>query len=571
MLNKIMSNLRIRKTIFASVFLILVIAVQPSIVSSLLSSSKTIANVGSVSYQQILENSVSDDPILVDTSTALFSEDFENGISSSWSYIQNTNVQSEIFYSGDYSALLQNEGYGYVNVSESSIYVELNFFVDNLPGSGLRLELLRFFDVDGHDVGVVHITNNKLYLYRVEPDINGDYSQQILLEKTWYTLGFQYTQNGYQIILNDIEVISDLVTTTKPIGAVLFGQLSSTDNIDLFLDNLVVSNDLPLPLIVVQDPVIPINPLPPISGDSALPWSIIGEDYLFYSNGDPDLIWTPTHLSKLVQWDCNTMRVSFSFADSTPNYAGKLSMSVYNEGKMDRTLDLLGSVGVKGILNLHNVNGDMYGDVGSWNWVNNWKTLAQTYLGDSRVVAFQIFNEPIPETWASSGPVGVVDSPQKLVEAFAYVIDEIRSIDPSRTIVYPVWYGCGFDYASMNAWFSDLQLFGVVDKGNIVYDVIHPYYFENSWDMGMTPTEKVKHYCDNYLIPAINLFGADNVWVGETFAWPEYDGGTHHLQIEFLTEMINSCVEYGVGVQVFSYFGKSNWQDEGLLASNYLD
>ena len=89
--------------------------------------------------------------------------------------------------------------------------------------------------------------------------------------------------------------------------------------------------------------------------------------------------------------------------------------------------------------------------------------------------------------------------------------------------------------------------------------------------MGLTPTQKVAHYWDNYMIPAINLVGVDNVWIGETFAWPEFNGGTHHLQIEFLTEMINKCVEYGVGVQVFSYFGISGWQDEALAASNYLD
>ena len=106
-----------------------------------------------------------------DESAFLFSEDFENGLSSSWSHIQNANVQSQIFLSGEYSTVLSNEGFGYVNVSEPSIYVELSFFTDSLPQSGLRLELLRLFDVAGHDIGVVHITNDKLYFYRVEPEV----------------------------------------------------------------------------------------------------------------------------------------------------------------------------------------------------------------------------------------------------------------------------------------------------------------------------------------------------------------------------------------------------------------
>lgn len=530
---------------------VLIVAMQTSVVSSLLSGTKVLGSSGLISYSH---------------RSILFFDNFENGFASTWSYVQQSTAQSETVLLGDYSAIMSNNSYGYVTLSESSIYVEMNFFVDTLPEYGLRLELLRLMDINGGDIGVVHLTSNELYLYRIDPNIKGIGSSQNLQEKTWYKIGFQYDAMGYHVLLNDIEIISDLVTTTLPVGIVLFGQYSSTHLSDLFIDDILISTELPIHIQPLPTPTPSSIPI-----ETTLPWSIIGEDYLFYVNGDPDLIWTSTQLAKLTQWESNTMRVSFSFADSTPKSDGTLSHSIYDTLKMDRTLDLLGSVGVKGILNLHNVAGDMFGDVGSWKWINNWKVLAQTYLGDSRVVAFQIFNEPIPETWAVNGPVGAITSQLKLVEAFAYCIDEIRAIDPSRTIIYPVWYGCGIDYGSMTEWYNDLQSFSVVDKGNIVYDVIHPYYFENAWDMGLTPTQKVAYYRDYFLIPAIDLFGVDNVWIGETFAWPEYDGGTHDLQIEFLTEMINTCVEFGVGVQVFSYFGKSAWQNEALAASNYLD
>lgn len=556
MRNKIKRNLNFKKILGLISLFILFFSMQTSFVSSLLSSSKIITNFGEISYIQ---------------PSFLFYENFESEYSSSWSYLKNAVIESDTVFSGKNSIMFYHDSYGYINISESSAYIETVFFVNTLPQSELRLELLRVFDDNNNVIGVVHLTNDELYFYRLQPNINGISSLYNLQEKTWYKIGFQYDANGYNILINDILFISDQIATSNPIGAVLFGQYSSTDYSEIYFDNLVISKDLPILTEPMSDPVSSSSSESSTTTNTTLSWSIIGEDYLLYTNGDPDSIWTPARLSKLAQWESKTMRISFSFADSTPNSGGILSMSVYDVQKMDRTLDLLGSVGVKGILNLHNVNGDMYGDVGSWNWINNWKTLAQIYLNDPRIVAFQIFNEPIPETWASDGPLGVIDTPRKLVEAFGYCIDEIRAIDPSRTIIYPVWYGCGITYASMNEWYDDLQYTGILNKGNIVYDVIHPYYFENSWDMNLDPIGKVAHYRDNYLVPAINLFGAENVWVGETFAWPEYDGGTHDLQVEFLTEMINACLDLGVGVQVFSYYGKSAWQDESLAASNYLD
>ena len=211
--------------------------------------------------------------------------------------------------------------------------------------------------------------------------------------------------------------------------------------------------------------------------------------------------------------------------------------------------------------------------MGSWNWVNNWKNVAKHYKGDERIGAFQIFNEPFEETWATSGPVGAIIDERKLLEACAYLVNEIHSIDSSRIIVFPTFmltagvYGWPLNWTS---FYDDLLANGMI-QDEVIFDIVHPYYFEISeYDLGLTPSQKVAWYRDNFVIPAVNLLGVNKCWVGETFAWYP---ATHDKQVQYLTEMINVFVEYGVDFQILSYFSKSpearQWQDEALAASIY--
>ncbi len=307
-----------------------------------------------------------------------------------------------------------------------------------------------------------------------------------------------------------------------------------------------------------------------------------GEDYLIAyddtSFGLSPEIWLEyngSRLQRYEKWNMKAARLGFRFADC-PRLSGVTTSSTYDQEKMDRVIEILYSNGILPILNLHNVNEDMKDYIGSWNWINNWKSVAQHYKGDVRIAAFQIFNEPFAATWANTGPLGSIIDARDLLEICAYLVNEIHAIDPNRVIVFPCFmvvddfsvYGWPLNWTS---FYEDLIDNGMI-QDKVIFDIVHPYYFEiKEYDMGYTPLEKVAWYSDNFVIPAVNLFGANKCWVGETFAWYPADHGD---QVQFLTGMIDVFVEYNVDFQILSYFSKcaeaQAWQEEGLAASTYL-
>jgi Cellulase (glycosyl hydrolase family 5) len=299
--------------------------------------------------------------------------------------------------------------------------------------------------------------------------------------------------------------------------------------------------------------------------------SIIGTDYLVhFNNGEPSQ-WTP-HLTSLNRWKCKAARLGFAFSDAEQRSIGGYTHSIYNQTKMDRVVTILYSVGVKSILDLHNyVDHSNY--LGSWDWVNNWKAIALHYKDDDRIAGFNIFNEPNPTTWAHSGPVGAITTKEKFHEACAYLIDEIRRIDPDRTIFYPVWQGMSMGYseniAGATEFYNDLQTYQIPQRGNIVYDILHPYYFENEWDLyaspPFSPTQRAAFYINNFIIPAVNLYGAEHCWIGETYAGL---GKTQEYQVTFVAELINACVDMGVGIQLWSGYP---WNELALSQAKYGD
>ena len=115
------------------------------------------------------------------------------------------------------------------------------------------------------------------------------------------------------------------------------------------------------------------------------------------------------------------------------------------------------------------------------------------------------------------------------------------------------------------------ESYGILAKGNIIVDILHPYYWENTWHSGMTPEQVAAMYENDIIIPSVNLYGSENCWIGETFAFPAWQGFNEATQVRFLTAMINVCLRHGVGLQVWAYFGRMALQDEALVASNYLD
>jgi hypothetical protein len=173
----------------------------------------------------------------------------------------------------------------------------------------------------------------------------------------------------------------------------------------------------------------------------------------------------------------------------------------------------------------------------------------------------------------------------KVHQFMTYLIDQIRAVDPTRTIIYPIvkylgFYGYGYPM-NYTQFYNDLQTYGIPAKGNIVYDVLHPYYSEYpSWDpVPNSPTGSADWLGTNELIPAANVFGASNIWIGETFPWSPSEASESGnpyttAQITFETEFINVCITNRVGLQLWCYFSRQSffnydWYDQALASSHW--
>ncbi|MBN2604097.1 MAG: cellulase family glycosylhydrolase [Candidatus Thermoplasmatota archaeon] len=317
-----------------------------------------------------------------------------------------------------------------------------------------------------------------------------------------------------------------------------------------------------------EEPTVPSSPPPSEpepTTNGILPFSIIGEDYLiYYRNDDADVWLGDGILDQFTRWECNAARLGFGFSDAYDGDWSPGHHSLYDEEKMDRVIEIFDSIDVKVILDLHNV-GDHYNYLGSQNWIENWKSIALHYKGDSRIAGFNIFNEPAKYTWHSS-----VTTKEQFMQACKECIVEIRKIDPSRKIFFPTVAGMGIGYDDPNEVCDDLESTGILGLGNIVMDISHPYYWENEWDLGagISPEQAVQNLMTNQIDKYITRLGAERCWIGETFAWV---GKTRDLQVRWLSNLIDECLERELGIQVWSFFGKKTWCTEGLIASNYLD
>jgi hypothetical protein len=286
----------------------------------------------------------------------------------------------------------------------------------------------------------------------------------------------------------------------------------------------------------------------------------LGGDYLVYYNSDPSA-WD-SQLQWFTQFHCDTARLAFGFSD----YYG--TSSTYSYTKMNSVLTKLNSVGVKAIIcEFPGVDSHF---VGSQAWVNDWKQVAADFKGDTRIAAFQIDNEPYATYLASNA-----NTLHTFDIACSSLIAQIRSIDPSRTIMYPLVMNILTDDA--DAFYNDLVSTGVIAQGNILFDIVHPYYFQNSaMDGCSSPIDKADWYWYNVVSPQIQNFGASNCWSGEMFPWPRGPNGGYNGQINisyddqqiFERRMINYFVNAGVGYQMWCFFTSSDRQAQIDILNN---
>lgn len=247
-------------------------------------------------------------------------------------------------------------------------------------------------------------------------------------------------------------------------------------------------------------------------------------------------------------------RLMFSFADD------KGGASTYSYSKMSGALAKLSSVGVKAIIS--EFPGDGSNFYGSQAWFNDWKQVASDFKGDSRIKAFELANEPYSNYLAPNA-----NTMSSFNAACSSLIDQIRSIDSSRTIMMPIEFNIFTN--DINAFYNDLVSHGITSKGNVLYDIVHPYYFQDypRMDGSNNPSDCADGFWYSLVLPQIQKLGVSNVYCGEMFCWPRNSGGyngqinvNYSYQQVFVTRMINYFVGAGMGFQMWCTFGSGDQQ-----------
>jgi len=312
----------------------------------------------------------------------------------------------------------------------------------------------------------------------------------------------------------------------------------------------------PTPLPTLTATLEPIAPLPTPNAtleptqptEKLMPESFsgFGGDYALTHNGGDGSVWDEsgytyngTYLS-WVQWASTfkgytTTRLGFKFSSTSDAH------SLMDYKTLDATLDSFNAAGSKIILaNFDYTN--TYWD--SAEFRNNWLDMATHYKDDNRFAAFELFNEMHD---------GILNGHSNawIVNYFADLTKAIHKIDPNRVVMFPT--GQLF-YDSASQWLRDLGATEIQNEPNVAFDIMHPYYFENSYDMGLTPEGKAQWYTDNWILPCVATLGASRLYVGETFAWIE-EGYHADLQERWLRAIISECAKNGVSFNLWCGLG----------------
>ena len=478
---------------------------------------------------------------------------------------------------------------------QSETYTEAQFSFDhNYVGSQT---LIAYFNSNGNPSVSMGISaqSGRVFVFvedKLPSYVYAQYQLTGITPGSWYKFALDASATSATIYMNDQKLTSISqanipATATVKIG-LLWGDWTYTGN--LLVNSVKIGSSsgstssptstptpspsptpTPAPSSTPTPTTTPTPTSAPTYSGNSLPLSALGDDYLVWSNWNGDPNYWKTQLHWFTEYHCNTARLGVSL----PNEPVK-ECSTYDKAKLNTVLSLLSSVGVKVILT--DQNGDTESWYGSQAWINDWKQIATDFAGDTRIEAFEICGETYSQFWNPS--IYGSWSLSHFDQACADCINQIRAVDSSRTIMYPIVVGVITD--STTAFYNDLVAHGIPAKGNILYDITHPYFFQGGPAMDFTndPITDADAIWYSYCLPQIALFGVANCWCGETFPWAStsYIGGnpangqySYALQQEFEVAMINHFVSAGMGFQMWCFFSRTDQQTDidALNNSNY--
>lgn len=278
-------------------------------------------------------------------------------------------------------------------------------------------------------------------------------------------------------------------------------------------------------------------------------WYGISEPYLM--NAEPKENWRQ-EWDKLMpfmkKWRFNTVRLNFVFPDA-PHYPE--NKDVLDYGLMEQVLEYFRNHGIRCILDMMNWKGCL-GWFGSPEWKNDWVQLAEHFKNDSRVFAWELFNEPGKPTWHTS-----VTEYADVIPALTEVVDAIRATGDIHPVVYPAsWYFNG-------VFPEDCR------RPNIIIG-FHAWTQKN--------TQQEVQNALNWRIGLMDKWIARGfpVYIGETGIYVKDENDQPldwELQKYHVLQMINAALDRNAGCILHRLewnHGRKGAYEEVLQASNYL-
>jgi len=207
---------------------------------------------------------------------------------------------------------------------------------------------------------------------------------------------------------------------------------------------------------------------------------------------------------------------------------------------LSKVLTFLDSYGIKAILDLHNYR-DMRGDFGSQKWFENWRRLAEHFKDDSRIAAYELFNEPGPNTWDAS-----VADKMDVLKAYAELTDIIHSVDPNRIVIWPSKAYLPYAY--------DLDRFAETVKPylkpNVVFTV-HRWYRSSQSIFDVWTVKQISYITVNYLIELRRKLNVP-CWLGEFGSHPPFN--VSNPEYTLTEQLLNRCQEQLLGWNLWMPF-----------------
>lgn len=274
---------------------------------------------------------------------------------------------------------------------------------------------------------------------------------------------------------------------------------------------------------VFKDKILDVN-------GSEVVWRGAGGSYLFHTD-DYITAWN-LHLSEIQKMGLNTIRLAFRFPKSSPGSDGYVAADTLDYAKLDEVLSWLDKHNIKAILCCTNYR-DMLGDFGSQKLIDNWVALAQRYCGDPRIVAYELFNEPGPESWDTW-----IKSREDVVKAYVDLTDAVREVDPEHIVIWQ-----SFGYLAYT-WDID-KLAEVLQpylKSNLVF-TFHRW-LHKEWSFDVWNPEQMSYITAEYLVRARQKLNVP-FWLGEFGSYSPFNFS--NLEYQWTERTLWRCEEQVLG------------------------